>query len=67
MVDSEDNTLEKIKTQELSIEINSLRDNLKDTVTLNDVPSPPVNQISQNDTNNKTKHQIKKYCTFCQK
>ena len=67
MVDSEDITLEKIKTQELSIEINSLSDNLKNTVTLNDTTSPPVNQLGQNDPKNKTKPQFKKYCTFYQK
>ena len=46
MVDSEDITLEKVKTHELSLEINSFSENLRDTVTLKDRTSPPVDQLS---------------------
>ena len=52
MVDTEVITLKNIKTQELSLEINSLSENPKDTVTLNNTTPPPVNHLSQNDPNN---------------
>ena len=61
-----------IKTQELSLENISLSDNLKDTVILNVTTSLPVNQVSQNDPNNKKNpsskniaHSVIKVITLC--
>ena len=66
MVDSEDITLEKIKTQELSLEINTLSNTFQQNATIQDTPSetPLINAV---DPNNKSKPQFKKYCSFCHK
>ena len=66
MVDSEDITLEKIKTQELSLEINTLSNTFQQNATTQDTSSePPL--IHAADPNNKSKPQLKKYCSFCHK
>ena len=66
MVDSEDITLEKIKTQELSLEINNLSNTFQQNTTVLDSPPEPP-QVQVMDPNNKSKHQFKKYCSFCHK
>ena len=66
MVDSEDITLEKIKIQELSLEINYLSNTFQQNTTIQDSPSEPP-QIQAVDPNNKSKPQFKKYCSFCHK
>ena len=68
LVDTEDITNERIKTQELSLEINSLSDYLKEKGNIsfsNNDTQNQINQFSQNDPNNKSKPQFKKYCTHC--
>ena len=66
MVDSEDITLENIKTQELSLEINNLSNTFQQNTTILDsTPEPP--QVQVMDPNNKPKPQFKKYCSFCHK
>ena len=68
LVDTEDITNERIKTQELSLEINSLSDDLKEKGNIsfsNNDTQNQINQFSQNDPNNKSKPQFKKYCTHC--
>ena len=62
MVNSEDITLEKIKTQELSLEINTLSNTFQQNATIQD--TPPVQAI---DPINKSKPQFKKDCSFCHK
>ena len=59
MVDSQDITLEKIKTQELFLEINTLSNLFQQN---NTPPEPP--QIQAVDPNNESKPQFKKYCSF---
>ena len=66
MVDSEDITLEKIKTQELSLEINNLSNTFQQNTTVLDSPPEPP-QVQVMDPNNKSKPQFKKYCSFCHK
>ena len=66
MVDSEDFTLEKIKTQELSVEINNLSNTFQLNTTIKDTPPDPP-QVQAVDPNNKTTPQIKKYCSFATK
>ena len=66
MVDSEDITLEKIKTQELSLEINNLSNTFQQNTTIKDSPPEPP-QVQVLDPNNKSKPQFKKYCSFCHK
>ena len=66
MVDSEDIRLEKIKTQELSLEINSLSNAFQQNTTIQDTP-PATPQTQAVDPNNKSKPQFKKYCSFCHK
>ena len=66
MVDSEDITLEKIKTQELSLEINTLSNTFQQSTTIQDFPSESP-QVQIMDPNNKSKPQFKKYCSFCHK
>ena len=66
MVDSEDITLEKIKTQELSLEINNLSNTFQQNTTILDSPPEPP-QVQVMDPNNKSKPQFKKYCSFCHK
>ena len=66
MVDSEDITLEKIKTQELSLEINTLSNTFQQSTTIQDSPSESP-QVQVMDPNNKSKPQFKKYCSFCHK
>ena len=66
MVDSEDITLEKIKTQELSLEINNLSNTFQQNTTIQDSPPEPP-QVQVMDPNNKSKPQFKKYCSFCHK
>ena len=63
MVASEDITLEKIKTQELSLEINTLPNNFQQNTTIQDPPSE-IPQVQAMDPNNKSKPQFKKYCSF---
>ena len=66
MVDSEDITLHKIKTQELSLEISTLSNTFQQNTTIQDSsPEPP--QIQAVDPNNKSKPQFEKYCSFCHK
>ena len=65
-VDSEDITLEKIKTQELSLEINTLSNTFQQSTTIQDPPSESP-QVQVMDPNNKSKPQFKKYCSFCHK
>ena len=66
MVDSEDITLEKIKTQELSLEINNLSNTFQQNTNIQDSPSEPP-QVQVIDPNNKSKPQFKKICSFCHK
>ena len=66
MVDSEDITLEQIKTQELSLEINTLSNNFQQNATIQDPPSESL-QVQAMDPNNESKPQFKKYCFFCHK
>ena len=66
MVDSEDITLEKIKTQELSLEINNLSNTFQQNTNIQDPPSEPPH-VQVIDPNNKSKPQFKKYCSFCHK
>ena len=66
MVDSEDITLEKIKTQELFLEINNLSNTFQQNTTFLDSPPEPP-QVQVMDPNNKSKPQFKKYCSFCHK
>ena len=66
MVDSEDNTLEKIKIQKLSPKINNRSNNFLQNIAVQDSsPEPP--QIQGVDPNNKSKPQFEKYCSFCHK
>ena len=58
MVDSEDITLEKIKTQELSLEINNLSNTFQQNTTIQDSPPEPP-QVQVLDPNNKSKPQFK--------
>ena len=66
MVDSEDITLEKIETQELSLEINTLSNNFQQNTTIQ-YPPFEFQQVQAMDPNNKSKPQFKKYCSFCHK
>ena len=66
MVDSEDITLEKIKTQELSLEINNLSNTFQQNTNIQDSSSEPP-QVQIMETNNKSKPQFKRYCSFCHK
>ena len=66
MNDSEDFTLEKIKTQELSLEINDLSNTFQQNTTIEDTPPDPP-QTQAVDPNKKSKPQIKKYCSFATK
>ena len=66
MVDSESITLEKIKTQELSLEINNLSNTFQQNTTILDSPPEPP-QVQVMDPNNESKPQFKKYCSFCHK
>ena len=66
MVDSEDITLEKIKTQELSLEINNLSTTFQQNTNIQDPPSEPPH-VQVIDPNKKSKPQFKKYCSFCHK
>ena len=66
MVDSEDITLEKTKTQELSLEINTLSNTFHQSTTIQDPPSESP-QVQVMDPNNKSKSQFKEYCSFCHK
>ena len=58
MVDSEDITLEKIKTQELSLEINNLSTTFQQNTIIQDPPSEPPH-VQVIDPNNKSKPQFK--------
>ena len=60
MVDSQDITLEKIETQELFLEINTLLNLFQQNTTIQDTPPEPP-QIQAVDPNNKFKPQFKKY------
>ena len=64
MVDSEDITLKKIKTQELSHEINFQFNTFQQNTTIQDLPSESP-QVQAMDPNNKSKPQFKKYCSVC--
>ena len=64
MVDSEDITLEKKKTQELSLEINNLSNTFQQIANIQDSYSDSP-QVQVMDPNNKSKPQFKKYCSFC--
>ena len=66
MVDSEDITLKKIKTQELSLEINTLSNTFQQSTIIQDSPSESP-QVQVMDPNNKSKPHFKKYCSFCHK
>ena len=66
MVDSEDITLEKIKTQELSLKISTLSNTFQQSTTIQDPPSEAP-QVQVMDPNNKSKPQFKKNCSFCHK
>ena len=66
MANSEDITLEKIKTQELSFEINTLSNTFQQNTTIQDSPSESP-QVQIMDPNNKSKPQVKKFCSFCHK
>ena len=58
--------LKKIKTQELSLEINNLSNTFQQNTTIQDSPpKPPQNQAV--DPNVKSKPQFRKYCSFCHK
>ena len=57
MVDSEDITLEKIKTQELSLEINNLSTTFQQNTNIQDPPSEPPH-VQVIDPNNKSKPQF---------
>ena len=59
LVGSEDTTLEKSKTQELSLEINNLSNTFQQSTTIQDTSSEPP-QIQAVDPNNKSKPQFKK-------
>ena len=61
MVDSEDITLERIKTKELSLGINTLSNTFQQNTTIQDTPPEPP-QMQAVDPNNKSKPQYKKYC-----
>ena len=62
MVDSEDNKLEKIKTQEHSLEINTLFDTFNQNATVTDT-STETPQLQPVDPNYKSEPQFKKYCS----
>ena len=64
MVDYGDITLEKIKTQELSLDINTLSDNFNQNTSITDKPSETL-QIQAVDPNIKSRPQFQKYCSFC--
>ena len=66
MVDSEDITLEKIKTQERSLEINTLSNPFQQNTTIRDTP-PETPQIQAIDPINNTKPKFKTFCSFCHK
>ena len=66
MVDSEDITLEKFKTQELSLEINNLSNSFQQNTNIQLSSSEPP-QVQVIDPNKKSKPQFKKYCSFCHK
>ena len=66
MVDSVDITLEKIKTQEISLEINTFSNTFRQNTTIQDTP-PETPQIQAIDPINKSKPQFKKHCSFCHK
>ena len=63
MVDSEDITLEKLKTQAISFEINTLSDTCNQITSITDKPSETL-QIQAVNPNNKSKPQFEKYCYF---
>ena len=56
----------KIKTQEFSLEINTLSNTFQQSTTIQDPPSESP-QVQVMDPNNKSKPQFKKYCSFCHK
>ena len=62
-VDFEDITLEKIKTQELSLEINTLSNTFNQNTSSTDTPSETL-QIQAIDTNNESKPQFKDTAPF---
>ena len=67
MVDSEDITLKKIKTQELSLEINTLSDTFQQITPVQETPSKSSPKVQAVDANNKSNPQFEKYCSFCHK
>ena len=64
-MDSEDITFGKMKIQ-LSLETNTLSDTFNQNTSITDKPSETL-QIPAVDSNNKSKPQLKKYCSFCHK
>ena len=65
MVDAEDITL-KIKTQELSLEFNTLSDTFQQNTSNQETPPEPPH-VQAVDPKNESKPQFKKYCSFCYK
>ena len=66
MVDSEDFTLEKIKTQELSLEIIILSDTFQQNTSIKEPPQEP-SQNEAVDLYIESKPQFNKYFSFCHK
>ena len=64
MVDSEDITLKKIKTHDLSLEINTFSDTFNQNISITDKLSGTL-QIQAADPYNNSKPHFKKYCSFC--
>ena len=65
MVDSEDNTIAEVKTQQPSLETKTITDSMQ-TSNNADPSQPSVSEIHQIDLKKKTKLQFKNYWIYCQ-
>ena len=64
LVDAEDIANDKIRTHDLTLEVNNITKQLQ-TQTLNSQQSDQIMFTQSRDPNNKTKPAYKKYCSYC--
>ena len=67
MVDSEEITVEKIKTQQFSLEINTLSDTFQQNTSIEDTPPESSPRVKAVDPKNKSKPQFKSIARFVTK
>ena len=66
LVDAEDTANDKIRTHDLTLEVNNFTKQLQ-TQSLNSQQSDQIMFTQSRDPNNKTKAAYKKYCSYCQR